>query len=174
MSRQAGIKEFFPTDKAIDSRLASVTPSIPDTPSIPPAPPPAPPAPSVAVTASDLETPSTSATPSVAVSASLRRAASQTHQSEPARKRIRMGETARDDATLDVSTDGVVNLEPDFPNGPVTVWAMTRGDLCDSQHTFKSYQGGLQTKKNVGVSLLVDKYTEPRDFLGRNKLITCA
>ncbi|KAK7715294.1 hypothetical protein SLS64_003993 [Diaporthe eres] len=51
---------------------------------------------------------------------------------------------------------------------------MTRGDLCDSQHTFKSYQGGTQTKKNVATSLLIDKYTEPRDFLGRNKVITCA
>ncbi|KAI7779599.1 hypothetical protein LA080_000711 [Diaporthe eres] len=174
MSRQAGIKEFFPTDKAIDSRSASATPSVLDTPSIPPAPPPVPPAPSVSVTASGLGTSSTSATPSLEISASLKRGASQAHQSEPAHKRVRVGESARDDAAPAVSTEGAVNLEPDFPNGPLTVWAMTRGDLCDSQHTFKSYQGGTQTKKNVAISLLIDKYTEPRDFLGRNKLITCA
>lgn len=174
MSRQAGIKEFFPTDKAIDSRSASATPSVPDTPSIPPAPPAVPPTPSVSVTGSGSETSPTSTSSLLAGSASLKHGASQAHQSKPARKRMRMGEPARDDAAPTVSSDGVINLDPNFPNGPLTVWAMTRGDLCDSQHTFKSYQGGTQTKKNVATSLLIDKYTEPRDFLGRNKLITCA
>lgn len=181
MSRQAGIKEFFPTDKAIgsDSALASV--SILETPPIPPTPPPPPPAPlpallttSVVATASTLAIPAESPASSVPIPASVKRGASQSQQSEPDRKRTRTSEIAGDDAAPTVSTDGVSKLEPDFPNGPPTVWAMTRGDLCDSQHTFKSYQGGAHTRKNVVISLYIDKYTEPRDFLGRNKVITCA
>ncbi|KAG8167933.1 hypothetical protein KVR01_003622 [Diaporthe batatas] len=51
---------------------------------------------------------------------------------------------------------------------------MTRGDLCSSQQSFKAYQGGVQSKNNVVVGLYIDKFTEARDFLGRNKLITCS
>lgn len=50
---------------------------------------------------------------------------------------------------------------------------MTRGDLCGSQQAFKAYQGGAQSKGNVVVALYIDKFTEARDFLGHNKLITC-
>lgn len=174
MSRQAGIKEFFLTDKAIDPVSSAATRSIQETSPIPPAspaPPSVPPTPSVVATTPE---PTTHLIP---ITPSLKRGASQAHQSEAGRKRTRASASARDDAALTVSTDGaenLVNLEPDFPNGPPTVWAMTRGDLCDSQHTFKSYQGGAYTKNCVVVSLYIDKYTEPRDFLGRNKLITCA
>lgn len=177
MSRQAGIKEFFPTDKAIGSDSASASLPILETPPIPPTPPSLPPAlltTSVVAIASTLAIPSESATSSVLTPTSSKRGASQADQSEPDRKRTRTSGSAGDDAAPTVSTDGVSKLEPDFPNGPPTVWAMTRGDLCDSQHTFKSYQGGAHTRKNVVISLYIDKYTEPRDFLGRNKVITCA
>lgn len=179
MSRQAGIKEFFPTDKAIGADSALATPAIPETPPILPTPPSLPPAPallttSVVAAASTLVTPAESATPSVPTPASSKRGASQVHQSEPDRKRTRTSESAGDDSATNTSTDGVAKLEPEFPNGPPTVWAMTRGDLCDSQHIFKSYQGGAHTRRNVVISLYIDKYTEPRDFLGRNKVITCA
>lgn len=174
MSRQAGIKEFFPTDKAIDSRSASATPSVPDTPSIPPAPPSVPPTPSVSVTASGLAIPSASATPSVAVPDSLKRGVSQTDQSKLARKRMRMGESARDDTELTASINGVVDTEADFPNGPITIWATTRGNFCDAQDIFKSWQSGLYTKDKIIFSMYIDKFHEPRDFFGQNKLITCA
>lgn len=172
MSRQSGIKEFFPTDKAIGPISAAATPSIQGAPPIPPAPPSDPPSdppiPSVSATTSE---PATSLIP---FTPSLKRGASQAHQYEPVCKRTRASKSATDNAAPTVSTAGALNLEPDFPNGPPTVWAMTRGDLCDSQHTFKSYQGGAYTKNSVVISLYIDKYTEPRDFLGRNKLITCA
>lgn len=180
MSRQAGIKEFFPTDKAIYPSSAVEAPSTPGTPSIPPAPPSDPPAPFVSVTpsvadpASTLPEVSESVPSLVPTPTSLKRGAIQHSHPEPISKRTRLSAAITNKTVSTLSPDGVVNPEPDFPNGPLTVWAMTRGDLCDSQHTFKSYQGGAQTKNNVVVSLYVDKYTEPRDFLGRNKLITCA
>lgn len=174
MSRQAGIKEFFPTDKAIYSSSASATPSFPDTPSVPPAPPSIPPTLTVSVTASGLASPSASSTPSVAVPASLKRGASQADQSKPARKRMRVGESTRDDTDPDASIHGVVDTEADFPNGPVTIWATTRGNFCDAQDIFKSWQSGLYTKDKIVFSMYIDKFHEPRDFFGRNKLITCA
>lgn len=174
MSRQAGIKEFFPTDKAIDSTSALVTPSIADTPSIPPAPPSGPPTSSVSATASGLATPSTSTTPSVGIPPSLKRGASQTHQSKLARKRLRVVESTRDDAESTASIDGDVDTEADFPDGPVTIWATTRGNFCDAQDIFKSWQSGLYTKDKIIFSMYIDKFHEPRDFFGRNTLITCA
>lgn len=181
MSRQAGIKEFFPTDKDIGSDSALETPTILETPVIPPTPPSLPPAPpltiSVVATASTLAIPAESAEPattSAPIPTSSKRGASQADQSEPDRKRTRTSESAGDNAAPTIATDGAAKVEPGFPNGPPTVWAMTRGDLCDSQHTFKSYQGGAHTRKNVVISLYINKYTEPRDFLGRNKVITCA
>lgn len=170
MSRQAGIKEFFPTDKAIDSDSDSAlaTPPIPDLPSIPPDPPSGPAAPY------GLVTPSASVTPPATNDASLKRGALQAPDSERGHKRARMSASSGDNTASIVPTDEDVDFEPEFPDGPLTVWAMTRGDLCDSQHTFQAYQGGTYTRNNQAISVFVDKYTEPRDTLCRNKLITCA
>ncbi|KUI54213.1 hypothetical protein VP1G_01558 [Cytospora mali] len=53
------------------------------------------------------------------------------------------------------------------------VWAMKRQGLCDAQPYFKAFEGGLYSKDNTVTGLYISKYSEPRDFLGRNVLITC-
>ncbi|KUI69350.1 hypothetical protein VM1G_04852 [Cytospora mali] len=53
------------------------------------------------------------------------------------------------------------------------VWAMKRQGLCDAQPYFKAFEGGLYSKDNIVTGLYISKYSEPRDFLGRNVLITC-
>lgn len=178
MPRQAGIKAYFLTDKAIEPTSTRAAPAVADTPTTPPnippapsisQPPSAPTTPSIPRTRSVSGTPATPATPSSSVRTSLKRRGSQALQPDSSQKRVRTEQGTGDSSTCTASADP----EDNFPNGPVSVWAMTRGDLCGSQQAFKAYQGGAQSKGNVVVGLYIDKFTEARDFLGRNKIITC-
>lgn len=174
MSRQAGIKEFFPTDKDIGSDSALATPSIPGTPSAPPAPPPVPPTPPVLATATSLVTPSASNTPSIAAPTSLKRGPSKSHQSKSAKKRARKSNSARDHVAPTASTDSDVKTDADFPNGPVAIWGTTRANFCEAQDIFKSQQSSAYHKEKIIYSMYIANFHEPRDFFGRNNIITSA
>ncbi|KAI3393629.1 hypothetical protein diail_3856 [Diaporthe ilicicola] len=113
-------------------------------------------------------------TTSLSTSPAQKRAASPDVHHEAAHKRSRTSDdTTEDDPESAASTDEVASTEPGFPGGPLTVWAKTRSDLCDSQKLFRSYKAGAYTKDKEIYSLYINKYSEPRDFLGRAKLITC-
>ncbi|ROV98770.1 hypothetical protein VMCG_06814 [Cytospora schulzeri] len=55
--------------------------------------------------------------------------------------------------------------------GPV--WATVRQDLCEAQPYFKAHQGGIHSNNSVALGLYINKYSEPRDLLDRNVLVTC-
>jgi hypothetical protein len=162
MPEQVQIKHYFPTDKAIEPPSTRAAPAGSGTTAIPPVPP-IPPTPSVPAVPPD------SATLPPAVLPSLKRRGSKTLLSNSKQKHLRTGAATSDGGALTASAEP----DDDFPDGPVKVWAMTRSDLCSSQQAFKQYQSGVQSKNNVVTAVYVNKFTEPRDLLARNKLITC-
>ncbi|KAL1845951.1 hypothetical protein Daus18300_014393 [Diaporthe australafricana] len=107
--------------------------------------------------------------------ATRKRAASPIAQAEAARKRSRANDDpSGDDPAPALRADKVAHAEPGVLNGRPIVWAKTRSDLCDSQKLYRAYNSGAHTKDKKILSLYINKFSEPRDFLGRAKLVTCA
>lgn len=99
-------------------------------------------------------------------------------------KRVHYGRDEEDgDGTATVIEDVAVltdNLAaPEHPvcatlaRGYGPVWAIGRQDLCEAQPYFKAYQGGMHSSAKIALGLYISKYSEPRDVLDRNVLITC-
>lgn len=53
------------------------------------------------------------------------------------------------------------------------VWAQVRQHLCEAQPHFRSHQAGQYNNGKVAQGFYISKYSEPRDLLDRNVLITC-
>lgn len=55
------------------------------------------------------------------------------------------------------------------PRGYIVVWAHGRQALCEcNPDIFQAHQSGLYSKNNIAISILIDGFTEPRDFLYHN------
>lgn len=55
---------------------------------------------------------------------------------------------------------------------PQLAWSKTRQALCDALPFFKAHRGGTYSKKKKIHGILIGGFLEPRDYFGRDIIIT--
>lgn len=58
------------------------------------------------------------------------------------------------------------------PRAPQLAWSRTRQALCDALPFFKAHKGGTHTKNKTAHGLLIGGFSEPRDLVEEDVIIT--